>query len=169
MAVDEQVWEHIGKLWTAVDGKPIVRWGTVAQASPLTVNLDGSIDTAGNPVAAPAQSAISGLAVGDRVLCMEQHRRVIVTAAKRPTPFAMAAGQTTAGGWVTVTLPAARFTQPPILKIQIADGSAAAVGVSSMLNHNNRTTSSFQTRTSSGVAFGIDWTAVQMTPGSAAG
>lgn len=64
--------------------KPDIRWGTVATANPLRVALDGDIDENDNPVLAPAQSAVSGLTTGMRVLCAEQHRRVIVMQAVMP-------------------------------------------------------------------------------------
>jgi hypothetical protein len=70
--------ERVKDLKTRVEQVPVIRWGVVSQTSPLMVALDGSIDTTGSPVSAPARSAIGGLLVGARVLCVEQHRRVIV-------------------------------------------------------------------------------------------
>ena len=66
--------DQIAKLWTALDGKPVMRWGTVFTASPLTVLLDPGM---GDP--APARSAAGSHAVGDRVYCAEQNRRVVIT------------------------------------------------------------------------------------------
>lgn len=76
--------DKIKTLSTRVDQMPVIRWGIVAAASPLRVALDGSIDENGNPVLAPAQSAVTGLTSGTRVLCVEQHRRVIVIQAVTP-------------------------------------------------------------------------------------
>lgn len=70
--------EQIGKLWAKVDQMSTIRYGVVATTAPLTVALDGSIDDNGNPVLAPAQSLLEGLTTGTRVLCVEQHRRVII-------------------------------------------------------------------------------------------
>lgn len=50
------------------------RWGTVTQAAPLRVRLDG--DTAALPFA-PA-TLVAGLVVGDRVRCEHSAGRVIV-------------------------------------------------------------------------------------------
>lgn len=80
------VLDQIHKLWTRVDQMPIIRWGIVATVSPLRVALDGSIDENDNPVLAPAQSAVSDVTTGMRVLCVEQHRRVIIIQAITPTP-----------------------------------------------------------------------------------
>ena len=44
------VLDQLAKLWAAVDRKPTFRWGTVSQATPLLVQLDGDIDPAGDPV-----------------------------------------------------------------------------------------------------------------------
>lgn len=68
------VLDQISKLWGRVDQMPVVRWGTVTAASPLRVVLDGNADPL--PFAPP--SLVKGLQVGNRVLCVEQHRRVIV-------------------------------------------------------------------------------------------
>jgi len=65
---------QIEKLWARVDLTPVIRWGTVAQASPLRVTLDGDAV----PLPLTPQTALPSLRVGDRVLCVEQHRRVIV-------------------------------------------------------------------------------------------
>jgi len=70
--------DQIAKLWARVDQMPTIRWGTVATATPLRVVLDGDIDENENPVLAPAQTAVTGVTTGTRVLCVEQHRRVII-------------------------------------------------------------------------------------------
>ena len=68
------VLDQISKLWGRVDQMPVVRWGTVTAASPLRVVLDGNTD----PLPFAPQSLVRTLQVGNRVLCIEQHRRVIV-------------------------------------------------------------------------------------------
>lgn len=79
-ARDREIVKYIREVRDAQKNAPVMRWGTVATISPLTVFLDGSIDTAGNPVAAPARSAVGTVQVGARVYCVEQHRRVTITA-----------------------------------------------------------------------------------------
>lgn len=74
----QPVLDQIGKLWKRVDQMPVIRWGIVATVSPLRVALDGSIDENDNPVLAPAQSAVADVTTGMRVLCVEQHRRIII-------------------------------------------------------------------------------------------
>lgn len=74
--------DQIGKIWARLDQMPVIRWGIVATVSPLRVALDGSIDENDNPVLAPAQSAVADVATGMRVLCVEQHRRVIIIQAR---------------------------------------------------------------------------------------
>lgn len=74
---------QIHKLWAARDRSSYIRYGTVAQVSPLLINLDGDIDldenspTFGDPVSSPAQSLVTHT-VGQRVICAEQYRRVLV-------------------------------------------------------------------------------------------
>ena len=75
--------DQIGKLWGAVDRMPSVRLGTVAGTSPLTVNLDGDIDldedspTYLAPIETSAVSVMSHT-VGQRVICVEQHKQILV-------------------------------------------------------------------------------------------
>ena len=64
----------LGKIWDRLDRTPTVRWGTVTQTTPLLVQLDGD-DTTLTP-----QTVVSTIAVGARVVCVEQYRRVIVLA-----------------------------------------------------------------------------------------
>lgn len=66
--------DQIRKLWARVDVAPVVRWGTVTQASPLRVILDGDLEA----LPFSPQNTVPGLRVGNRVVCVEQHRRVIV-------------------------------------------------------------------------------------------
>jgi hypothetical protein len=71
--------DQISKLWARVDQMPVIRWGTVTVSSPLRVMLDGDDDH----LPYTPSSTAADLVVGDRVVCVEQHRRVIVlTAAK---------------------------------------------------------------------------------------
>lgn len=69
--------DQIAKLWGKVDLIPVIRWGSVTQTTPLRVRLDGDAD----PLPFTPSSLISGLTVGARVVCVEQHRRVIVVTA----------------------------------------------------------------------------------------
>ncbi|MGU3424037.1 hypothetical protein [Microbacterium paraoxydans] len=66
--------EQLDKLWTRVDLTPVIRWGTVTQAGPLRVQLDGDAE----PLPLTPQTTLPDLRTGDRVVCVEQHRRVIV-------------------------------------------------------------------------------------------
>lgn len=67
--------DQIGKLWERADKMPTVRWGTVTQSSPLLVLLDGDTTTV-----AP-QTLVKTMPPGSRVVCVEQHRRMIVVQA----------------------------------------------------------------------------------------
>lgn len=66
--------DQIHKLWGRVDVMPVVRWATVTQASPLRIRLDGDAD----PMVLTPQSTVAALAVGERVVCVEQNRRIII-------------------------------------------------------------------------------------------
>jgi len=82
-------------------------------------------------------------------------------------PFAQAAGISPGGsGFITVSFPAGRFTQPPIVTAQIASGSGGAIGATILIN--GVTTNDFQIR-SSVASLPMHWQAVQMTLSSAAG
>lgn len=72
--------DRLAKLRAALDRKATFHWGTVTQATPLLVHLDGDIDAAGGPVDVAPQSVVSSIPVGARVACIEQDRRVIVIA-----------------------------------------------------------------------------------------
>lgn len=104
------VLDQIAKLWARVDMMPVVRRGFVTTVSPLTVTLDGDIDTLGNPIATPAQFG-GTVGVGDRVVCVEQHRRLIVIDASADT------------GWVPLTYTSG-FTagQARQLEYRVKDG-----------------------------------------------
>ena len=83
-------------------------------------------------------------------------------------PFRVAAGTTAtlpAGSFVTIDLPADRFTQPPIIITQINTGAGGDVGAT--LRVTSVTTTTFLL--SSTVAAPAFWAATQMTSGSASG
>lgn len=107
---------QLDKLWATVRGMPTVRWATVTQASPLRIILDGETD----PMLISPQTAVHGLRAGERVVCVEQNRRIIITArvGDDPVPFppatvfgpeaatatgAAAAWQNVTGATITVT------------------------------------------------------------------
>lgn len=76
-----------------------LRWGTVTQADPLRVRLDG--DMAEIPFK-PA-TVVQGLSVGDRALCATQHRRVTVLGSLGGATagvMEMFAGDTPPTGWL---------------------------------------------------------------------
>ena len=75
---DDPILAALRKLAGKVDATPVMLWGTVTQATPLMVTLDGAIDPSGAPVAVPAQSADGPVTVGQRVYCVRQSRRVII-------------------------------------------------------------------------------------------
>ena len=116
------VLDQIKKLWDRVDQVAVTRWGTVTSGDPLRVILDGSPDAL--PFA--PQSAVRGLSVGDRVVCVEQHRRVIVVqVAGRWVPFAVASGSGSVnalagvGTSIAVVFPPGKFTAPPNIQLTI--------------------------------------------------
>ena len=91
--------EQLSKLWARVATIPTLRWATVTNVNPLQVRLDGDLD----PLLIPPQTVVSGLPVGQRVICVEQNRRVIVIAAGRfgaDIPWTEIALNT---GWVNYT------------------------------------------------------------------
>ncbi|MGF3055603.1 hypothetical protein [Microbacterium sp. YY-01] len=104
---------------------PVVRWATVTQPSPLRIRMDGDAD----PMLITPQSLVSGLTVGARVLCVEQHRRMIVVGTRMDIGRSDASGVALSGAndgsaapvyWdagVTVTLPTGRFDAPPIVTV----------------------------------------------------
>lgn len=89
----DPVLEQISKLRDRVATTPTMRWGTVTQANPMLVRLDA--DAAALPYT-PA-SLVTGAAVGERVLCVEQNRRITVLACK-------SAKFNTDSGWMPLTL-----------------------------------------------------------------
>lgn len=101
----------------------------------------------------------------------------VVSGVSRPVAYAMAAGTgvpvwtASATGTVTVTFPASRFTQAPL--VQLTNYSAAGNLISSTYRALSVTTASFQI---SGTATAVItqngnvyWQAVQMTSAAAAG
>lgn len=89
--------------------------------------------------------------------------------ARQATPFAMAAGTATvsSNAWTTVTLPASRFSVPPLVVAQMFSGAGSDIGASAMVS--NITATSFITRKSNTSGGTIHWWAVQMTPTTAGG
>lgn len=85
------VLDQIAKLWARLALMPVIRWGTVTQASPLRVTLDGDTDA----VPFTPQTVVKGIPTGKRVVCIEQHRRLIIIAVT---------GWTDNTGWAPLTL-----------------------------------------------------------------
>lgn len=75
--------QEMHNLADEVGRKAEIRLGTVTQVSPLLVALDGDVDlieespTFGQPISAPAVSLVVHT-VGQRVICAEQHRQILV-------------------------------------------------------------------------------------------
>lgn len=135
---------------------PVIRWGVITQADPLRVQLDGDAD----PMVLTPMTIVGGLRVGDRVLCVEQHRRVIVLGRAKGAPFLSGESEVTSS-FPTITFPAGMFTQPPKVVAQLISGAAADIGVSIMVT--NVTVSGFQCRHSAGTGTKtVHWHAVQM-------
>jgi hypothetical protein len=74
---DDPMLAAIEALAAMLQTVPRFHWGTVTQATPLLVHLDGDVDADGNPVTVAAQT-VKTLTVGARVYCVEQDNRVIV-------------------------------------------------------------------------------------------
>ncbi|MCE0510839.1 hypothetical protein LVJ59_17460 [Microbacterium sp. KKR3/1] len=166
------VLDRIAKLGARIDLMPTIRWATVTQASPLRVQIDGDAE----PLSVTPQTVVNGLLVGTRVVCVEQHRRVLVLAGNDRTdnpyqPWAVASGVTavSASGSTTVTLPAGRFSQPP--NIVCTALSVGSIDIARVFSGASTTSFSVNVFTSTGtqVARSVYWQAVQMTPGSASG
>lgn len=85
------------------------------------------------------------------------------------SPVAMAAGMSAVtAAFPTISLPAGRFAQPPIVVAQLFSGAGADIGVGVMVT--NVTATSFQARHTAGSGTkNIFWIAIQMTPTAAAG
>lgn len=110
------VLDQVGKLWNRVDLMPVVRWGTVVAANPLRVTLDGD----DGPLPFAPVSAIGKLVTGERIVCVEQHRRIIVV---------QSAGRGLELDWTTPTL-SNGFTHHPSspLQYRAMDGRFALRG-----------------------------------------
>lgn len=173
MDVLRPVLDQIGKLWARLDMMPVVRWATVTQASPLRVRMDGDTEA----MVLTPMTLVNGLRASDRVLCVEQHRRVIVLGRSKGlgVPYAMSQGRSyvtpvpdepTA---VTVTFPAGRFTSIPRVQVTAASQfpGTQTLGVGTSGTTATGTTI-YLTRTND-TETGIDWLAVQMTSGGADG
>lgn len=83
--------------------------------------------------------------------------------------WATAAGSVVAAAtWTTVTFPAGRFTQPPIVLGSVNSGASADLGKAAMIT--NVTSTQFIMRPSAGTTdVAMFWSAFQMTSGSASG
>lgn len=119
--------EQLEKLWTRVDLTPVIRWGTVTQADPLRVQLDGDAE----PLPLTPQTTLRELRAGDRVVCVEQHRRVLVVQAATPalpeqawfygpSGFQLTGG---ASSWHAVPNAALVFTPPRDLWVDVSVGA----------------------------------------------
>lgn len=156
-------------------------WATVTQALPLRIRMDG--DAAALP-ATPSLLCPTP-PVGARVWVQIHGTALIIhgsSAAQVQQPFAMAAGQvafppmSNVSNWsrTGITLPSGRFTVPPL----VITGIASANGSS-----NTFTTRAVVDSTTGGYIYlypvtgtititanlYVNWYAVQMRPGSAAG
>lgn len=206
---------RVSEIAALAAGKPDLRWAAVTATDPIQIQFDAE----DSPLVGAPSTLVTGLDIGDRVLCAVSHRRVVILGrgkgqslelpsasettegvVERATqaevsagtdttryvspktlrdrsyaPFAEAAGtvanQTVAAGGnvtVTVTFPAGRFTQVPVVVPGIL-GSTRDVGVSV----TNITTSScqivFGSNSTVSRTYGATWHAKQMTSGSGAG
>lgn len=84
------VLKKIAELGSRIDLMPKIRWATVTQASPLRVQMDGDAE----PLTITPQTVVRGLSVGARVVCVEQHRRVLVVAGNGVARFMAQAAST---------------------------------------------------------------------------
>lgn len=114
MDILRPVLDQIAKLWTRLDLMPVIRWGTITQVDPLRVQLDGDIE----PLILTPMSIVGGARVGERVICVEQHRRVIILGRAHGQIRAMGAFSQPAvaagdGLQTTVTFPTGLFTTAP--------------------------------------------------------
>lgn len=82
MSLLEPILRELDKIKSSMRGVPVVRWATVTAASPLAVRMDGDVD----PLPFPPQSTVAGLTVGERVVCVEQNRRIIIISRVEPAP-----------------------------------------------------------------------------------
>jgi hypothetical protein len=94
-----------------------------------------------------------------------------VTRVSTSVPFAMAIGTVSVTGNATVTLPASRFTQAPLISVSVLSASGAS-GTSATFG--TPTTSSFTVyvwtgSTASASARTVHWQATQMTSAASAG
>ncbi len=163
------VLEQIAKLWARIDLMPAIRWGTVRGINPLSVTLDGDTD----PLPFPPSTTVLGLTLGARVVCVEQHRRVIVIASQRP---AMAAGVAAfpnipAGGTrsVTVTFPVGRFSVAPVVVVTPRSGVPQLRASSDSARSASSFTITQYNGTGSPGFAPVNWVATQMSADSASG
>lgn len=158
-------------------------WATVTQASPLRIRMDG--DAAALP-ATPSLLCPTP-PVGARVWVQIHGTALIIhgsSAAKVQQPFAMAAGQVSfttmsnVSPWsrVWAAFPPGRFTVPPLVQVTMAGSNGGSNAFVARASFGDSTASGTYiylypvtgSITISG-AFLVNWQAVQMRPGSAAG
>lgn len=114
MDILRPVWDMFKKVWARLDLMPVIRWGTITQTDPLRVQLDGDLD----PMILTPMSIVGGASVGERVICVEQHRRVIILGRahgqiRAMGAFSQAAIAAGASVQTTVTFPDGLFTSAP--------------------------------------------------------
>lgn len=170
---DDPILDEIAKLWARGVLTPVIRWGTVTSGSPLRVILDGSTE----PLPFAPQTTVRDLSVGDRVVCVEQHRRVIVLSVPSAAPYGVAAGSflhtstiPADGGFedVSITFPAGRFTVAPIV---LAGASSVRLNVSALpgVTSTGCTLRIFNPFSLDVTSANIRWHATQMRTGGAGG
>lgn len=182
---------------TGLNGAVVLRWGTVVQATPLSVRLDAE----DAPLPFPPICPLNGLKAGERVLCAIQNRRVTVltvsgltkTAPATQTevnagtdttryvtakslrerdyaPYAAAAGAlvTSTAGATAVTLPSSRFSQQPRVVSEVVDHPNVCVSHTRGVTAASFVVSAY-TIGGGIVAATVHWQAVQMTSSSGSG
>lgn len=159
----------IQKLTDRVDALPSIREATVTATSPLSVRFDTD-DTAVEVYG----SLSPQVTVGDRVLTVRVARYVWMLGRRGGAPFAIAAGTfivpAVGSGEVhsgTVTFPAGKFTQPPVLT---SGQGQTRWGVS--FHSVTETGFSYDVAnwtSGAAIAAPLRWIAVQMTPGGSSG
>lgn len=94
----------------------------------------------------------------------------VVSGVSRPVPFAIASGSANVTGSATVTFPASRFTQAPLITANVTTTNGTRWGVSHGVSSTSSVTLYNWNGSSAGtVLVGITWVAIQMTSATAAG
>ncbi|WP_228407301.1 hypothetical protein [Leucobacter muris] len=121
--------DRIVDLAAQLRATPRTEWGVVAEVDPLRVRLDGDLD----PLAGTPASVLREHAVGDRVLCLIQSRRVTIvgrgSGPRRSGTIVVPSGALTQAGtsqiWATTLGVAVPAVAPPGTMIRM---TALAVG-----------------------------------------